>query len=80
MLDIDETPQFATTLGDYVAAQGEFRRYRGDYVLTENDIPKKARLRSHAPLRRRSKEDAGASSGVWDRYLALAITALERAM
>jgi hypothetical protein len=22
----------------YVAAQGEFRRYRGDYVLTENDI------------------------------------------
>lgn len=22
----------------YVAAQGEFRRYRGDYILTENDI------------------------------------------
>ena len=28
----------------FVAAQGEFRRYRGDYVLTENDI------RNHTPF------------------------------
>ena len=28
----------------YVAAQGEFRRYEGDYVLTENDIRKHTRF------------------------------------
>jgi len=28
----------------FVAAQGEFRRYRGDYVLTENDIRKHTRF------------------------------------
>ena len=28
----------------YVAAQGEFRRYKGDYVLTENDIREHARF------------------------------------
>lgn len=28
----------------YVAAQGEFRRYRGDYVLTENDIREHTRF------------------------------------
>jgi hypothetical protein len=28
----------------YVAAQGEFRRYRGDYILTENDIREHTRF------------------------------------